>query len=124
MTDLDTRLIPRVLELITKYGKDVTFKTFPSATYTPTTGKTTPGAETDYSEKVTPPEPYEDKFIDGEIVQIGDCRVYLAASGLAFTPEKGMEVEFDAEGITWRIVRIMPVYTGESIAMYGLQLRR
>ena len=121
-TILDKRLIPRVKVIVDKYGKTVTFRTYPAETYDAASGSTTEGVKTDYSRKVTPPQNYESKYIDGEIIQEGDCQIFVPTKDLGFTPAKGMKVIFDSE--VWKIIGLKPIYTGDDIALYELQLRR
>lgn len=119
-TTLDIRMIPRVLAIIAKYGKSATFSAS-TGTYNPASGNVANTATT-YSKKIIPPYAYENKYVDGDIIKQGDMRSGVAASGLEFTPTPGMSVEIDSA--TWKIIAVSPVYTGELIAMYELQLRK
>lgn len=127
MTVLDDRLIPRTLALIEKYGKLMTFALPDGGTYDPTSGAITGDSSSSsssysYSQKATPPEAYVEDMIDGENVYKGDMRVWLPAHQLAFEPQVNMTVTIDAT--VWNVMNVEPVYTGERIAMYGLQLRK
>jgi len=120
-TKLDTKLVPKILSLVNKYGKTLVFYTYPLTAYDPTTGEETEGAATTYSLKTTPPAQYESKLIDGDLVRNGDTWVLLPASGLEFTPVPGIKVTFDS--ITLKIVSVEKIYTGDLIGAYTLQLR-
>ena len=71
---------------------------------------------------MTPPENYNSRWIDGDLILEGDAQVSLAASGLTFTPENGQVITLDSQ--KWKIVRVQSEYTGDNIGLYVLQLRR
>ena len=121
-TAFDNKMIPEILALVAQYGKTVTITLDGTSLYDPETGYGTQGYPTEYDVKVTPPEQYERQFFEGETVKIGDARVWLPASGLEFTPVISMKVDFDNQ--TWTVQSVLPIYTGEQIALYGLQIRR
>jgi hypothetical protein len=121
-TSLDTTLVPRALELVTEYGQDAVFEVPATKTYDATTGLTAETSPTDHTKKVTPPEPYDKRWIDGDLIQVDDVRVYLPASGLTFTPTRGYKVTLASSDV-FRIIRVVPIYTGESIALYEIGLR-
>lgn len=120
-TRLDIRLIPKVKLLIEKYGKTVTIQRA-TYTYDPSTLTNTPTPLTDVEIKVTPPENYSSTEVDGDLIQADDLRVWLPSKDLDWTPAPNMHVVMD--GKTFRIVQVETIYTGELIALYGLQLRR
>jgi hypothetical protein len=119
---LDDRLVPKVLEIVQKYGKIVGFVVPTSQTYDPATGTNTVTTPVTYNKKVTPPQNYSSRLIDGQNILAGDCQIFLPASGLTFAPVAGMKVTIASQ--TWAIVNAGPIYTGESIALYELQLRK
>ena len=123
MTTLDDKLLPKVADILAKFGKVVTFTTSPPASaYDPTTGENAAFTATTHSVKITPPDEYNDKYIDGDLIQRGDVKVLVAGQGLPFTPTNGMAVVIDSK--TWKIVSLKLIYSGESIAAYELQLRK
>jgi len=121
-TVLDLKLRPKVIALLEKYGKEVTFTVSPEPTYDATTGKNTAGSPTLYVKKVSPPEPCKIEFVAGELTQVGDIEVILGAKDLPFTPVLTMPVTID--GVVWKIVAVRPMYSGELIAAYTLHLRK
>jgi len=123
MTDLDTRLIPVVYDLIDKFGISATFyvELDEPDDYDPTTGHTTEDSDSGVAWDVTPPEDYADIFIDGDLIQYGDTRIYFSTQDLAFTPENGMKVVIGT--VTWKAVATDPIYSGESICAWAVQLR-
>ncbi len=95
------------------------------ATYDPETDLTTFGADDFKSVKISPPARYTEDQITGEIVQQGDLRALVARTDLedaGFEIAKQMDVVIDSE--TWKIESFSPIYSGELIAAYVLQLRK
>lgn len=119
-TALDDRLIPKTAELVARLGRSARF-TVPSGSYDPSTGAVGV-AEAYHTHKVTPPDEYEDRYVDGDAIQEGDVRVYLPSLGLAFTPQMGQTVLMGAE--EWDAISVAPIYSGRRIALYEIQLRR
>ena len=122
MTALDVRLIPKVLEIVERLGKRVTFTVAPPAAYNPDTGEAAQVAAATYSKKVSPPDLYHESLVNGDNIRKGDVRVWLPAGGLEFTPVINASVTID--GTVWTVMDVQPVYSGEKIAIYGLQLRK
>jgi len=120
-TDLDTDLIPEILSIVTEFGRTVIFTVYGSEAYNTATGAVTKSGASTYSKKVTPPEGYEEKLVDNTVIKRGDKRIYLPASGLEFTPTKMMEVKIG--DVNWRIQDVKPIYTGEQVGLYELQIR-
>jgi len=121
-TELDEELLDEVLEIIAEFGKTVTFWTYGSDDYSPTTGKRTTGDATQYNKKVIPPYEVALKYVDGDLIQMGDMLSGVAAKDIEFTPAKGMRVTID--GGIWVIQRVSPIYSGEWICVYLFQLRK
>jgi len=121
-TALDTELLAAALDLINEFGKDVTITTLASQVYDPDTGFTTEGAATDLTVKASPPTPMTDKYGMGDIIEEGDTIIFVAGSGITFTPAKNLKITIDTE--VWRIVNVIKLYSGESVAAFGLQLRQ
>lgn len=124
MTQFDDKFLPLAKRLVDKFGKVVTYEERPDpSSYDPTTGGVDETiALPTYSVKIAPPDQYKDFFIDGEIIEVGDTKTIIAAQGLEFTPTKGSA--FFIDNTVWRIVNIGPLYSGELIAAYVLQLRQ
>ena len=121
-TALDISLSPKVLDIIDRLGKTVVFHNYTEEVYDPTVGERIQGNSTDYSLKVIPPYEYALKYIDGDIIKIGDMQTGVPSSGLEFEPRQGMKVTIDE--IVWQVIRTKPIYSGERIALYMLQLRK
>jgi len=121
-TKLDIKLAAVAKKIIAKHGKNVVIKTFGTDSYDRSTGVTTRSSPTNHTVKASPPEKFDDKYIDDDLVKESDCFVYVARQDLVPTLIKGLEVTFDS--VTWKIERIIPLYSGEDIAAYQLHLRQ
>jgi len=120
MTRLDDKMLPKVLSVINDFGKDIVYHAVPFKKYDPATS-TGSGCEEDFTRKSSPPEPFEQKFIDGDTIQEGDLKTIVAGSGLPFVVEEGIRATFD--GNNWRVVGVEPFYSGDLIAAFQLHLR-
>lgn len=118
-TQFDQIFVPLAEKLIDgTFGFDATHRRV-TRTYDPTTGKNTE-SNADTTIKITPPSPYEQRRIDGTVIQIGDQRVMISsASGIVPVTGDKMIIA----GSTWQIVGISPIVSGEQTAAYELQLR-
>jgi hypothetical protein len=122
MTALDTALLPKIKSIIDTYGKDAVFTVHGISEYDPDEGSVVDSGTVEYTAKVTPPENYRADMIDGDTILVNDCHIAVAAQGLSFTPITGMAVAFD--DTNWKVITVTSGYTGESIGLYGMQLRR
>jgi hypothetical protein len=113
-------MVPLANQLIGDFGKTVTYKQRASS-FDPSTGKTS-FTETASSAIIAPPEPYKQNRIDGSTIQNGDAMTSVAGSAISFVPEIGDRVLMN--GVDWNVVAVNPVFSGELVAMYELQLRQ
>jgi hypothetical protein len=134
-TELDKKLIPKVKDIVERFGKLVKFKVTKSGTINPATGDISGSTESTFEIKVTPPQdvftPRElgvlTQYTDNDVVKIGDTQIYLPAKDLDFVPIEGMRVVIENELGTdeeWEVIRIGKIYTGDDVALYGMQLRQ
>ena len=122
MTVLDDKLVPAVLALINKFGITGVFDTGSGeGVYTATTGDVAETAST-VTRKVSPPVPFNQRLVDGATVRRDDTQVFVAGSGITFTPSIGMTIVI--AGDKWKIVSVIVLRSGEQVAAYELQLRR
>lgn len=121
-TPLDNVLPAKVVEILAKYGKTVTWTVSTGGTVDASAGKIVGATETPHTVKVSPPEPYTSRFIDGDVILAGDAKVVLAAQSLAFTPAAGQKLTIDGE--VWRVVAVNRQYSGELVAAWEAQVRR
>jgi hypothetical protein len=56
------------------------------------------------------------------VVQIGDAKSYIAQVPISFIPAIGDRVLLNS--VDWQVVGVNPVFSGEEVAMYELQLRQ
>lgn len=124
MTSVDDKLGVTAYRLISKYGSDAVFYVdlISDDDYDPETGHTTPDTPTLETVKAAPPELYSEDMIDGTAIMTGDVYTMIATQGLTFTPIISMKL--DLLGSKWKIVEVEPLYTGEEIAAWVLQLRK
>ena len=121
-TALDTKLIPKIATLIAARGMTVVFEVDGVSGYDPATGTGTKTVKIRHSLKVSPPETFSQRYVDGETILMGDANILLPAQSLAFTPKPGILVEL--LGQDWLIINVSPIMTGEQIGAYQLQIRR
>jgi len=105
-TELDKELVPEVYTLIDELGEAVIFEVADGLLY---------------SLKITPPEPFQDSFIDNDVIREGDLTTYVAAKDIPFTPAPGIKMTLESKDYT--VIKVSPIYTGELIALYTLHLR-
>lgn len=117
---LDSVMVPLANQLIGDFGKTVSYKQRASS-YDPSTGKTS-FTETETSAIIAPPEPYKQNRIDGTVIQQGDVMTSIAGSSISFVPEISDRVLMN--GVDWQVVGVNPVFSGELVALYELQLRQ
>lgn len=120
-TSLDTKIRPKVKEILASYGKDVTVQTLSVREYDPTTGDTEESGEEAHVVKASPPWPVDLKYFDETTVEVGDAMIIIAAKDLPFTPANRQRVTIDSR--KWHVVRHVPVYSGEQVAAYMLHIR-
>lgn len=120
MTQFDDIFVPLAEKLVDgTFGFDVTHRRV-AKTYDPTTGKNTESVS-NTAVKVTPPAPYNNRQIDGTLIQIGDQWVIMSgASGIV--PRLGDL--FIISGGTWRVEQIDPIVSGEQTAAYTIRMRQ
>lgn len=106
--------------LADQYGKEITYRQV-SSSYDPTTGQNTE-TTTDHTVKTAPPSAYTQRQLDSSQVQVGDLRVILPDKPISFTPSTSDRVVID--GVIGSIVQANPLYSGELVAYWDLQVRK
>ncbi len=119
-TPLDTKLIPAVQDLLKKYGKSVTFTTFSSKTYNPATGSVSTSSS-QVSHRITPPVRFDTSLIDNTTIEYEDLQTYSDPIS-TITFEVGLGVTIDSR--KYQVVSVSPIYSGDDICLYELQLRK
>lgn len=108
---------------ITKYGKAVVFRKLTAGARNPATLKT------DVSENQYPAralvENYTAYQINGTTIRAGDLKLTIAAQGNEL-PELGWFVDFNnlGEVLTYSVVMVESVFSGEQAALYICQVRK
>ncbi len=106
-TKLDTKLRPVARDLISSLGKDALIIEPGVSTYNPDTGRNVESAEIVHEVKITPPFPYQDRLITGDIIQKGDLRCYIADLDLGFVLKNTWKAVFEfvveISGITYNM---------------------
>ena len=121
-TQLDKELRPVVLEIINEVGRNMQFS-FPLAkSYDPATGTGSESIFKTVTAKASPPIDFEQRYVNDDSVKRGDVKIFLAAKNLSFTPIIDMEVKFD--GISFKAIAVLPIYSGEQVAAFEVQLRK
>lgn len=120
-TAFDEIFVPLALELLEEFGKTVSI-TERAATdsYNPKTGSVNADPSS-FTIKIIPPDKFKDFYVDGDLIEEGDLLTGFAASGLEFTPTKGMIIDLD--GTDWTMVDLRAIYSGDDIALYETKLR-
>ena len=122
MTSLDDKLLPAVLKLINDLGTPMTYEITTGKTYDPETRKSTAGTTTTHSNvKSAPPDKYNQRFIDGDLIKQGDMVTYVAGKDAVFTPVINMKVTH--QGNVYKAMNVSPIYSGDFIAAWEIQLR-
>lgn len=112
--------------LIAKKGTEVTLRTFapgalPDANEPWRAGTNTPTNQTVKAVFLD----YEQKYIDGSTIRMGDQRVFMPAadtSEVAIAPEVDSLIIRGSE--TWKVVKPKPLNPGNQLVMFEIQVRQ
>jgi len=118
VNDFDLEMAIVATELITEFGKDVTYYQN-NNTINPITGELTT-SETTFSIRVAPPSAVNISNVDNKVIQAGDMEVILDGD-ITFYPEAQDILLLD--GIRYNIVAVSPLYSGDLIAIYTIFCR-
>jgi len=114
------------LNLINRFGQSMTYTSKAAAAYSVSTSSVTL-TNTDYTVKGVVFDfdtmNTGTQMLDNSLIEAGDRRVYIAASGLNFTPKLEDTLTINSE--VWRVVRIInAIDPGGTMLLYDLQIRR
>lgn len=119
MTTLDTTMRQTAVNLVDKYGKNVTHTIVTEGSYDPTTGTITPSSTSNTVKAIV--EDYKGiELVSGQILH-GDVKITLPALGNT-KPEINDKITIDT--VEYMIVSIKTVWSGEYPAVYELQVRK
>jgi hypothetical protein len=110
------------VDILAELGRLVDVDVTTGATHNKATGAVTSGTTTRYTVQASPPLAYDLRYVDGRVIRAGDAAVWLAAQGLAFTPEEGQKVDF-GDGL-WTVVDFETFAVEDVNAAYRLHVRR
>lgn len=125
-TPLDTRINPKVLKAITKWGRLLVLRTFPTVSINKVAGTVNQGPAADFSVKGFGPLEYDQALVNGTTVQAGDCYAIILPvdiTGTSLVPKivTGLGVLVDSK--VWKVVTFTPYKPGDDVAAFELQLR-
>ena len=119
-TELDTKIVPKVLAVIARVGIPATWTPSPTRVLNRTTRAVVETPATPVSVTVTPPAPITARKATALGVVAHAMEVLCAGSGLSFTPEDDQVVTL--LGRTYKVVRADPLYSGTQIAAWDVFL--
>lgn len=112
--------------LIAKNGQDVTLRSFTATAPADPAKPWKPGGNTPVNATVKAVFlDYEQKYVDGTVIQMGDQKVYMPSydtSNNLIAPEREGQVLRGAE--VWKIVNIKPLNPNGQAIMFELQVRQ
>lgn len=131
MTVLDGPLRGVAKTLLGQLGKTVTYRRIVAGDYDPQTSDTWPETKTTATIAVQVEDTNRLEKLGFELtgeIRTGDFGLVLAAQafeeafGAGLRPEGGDEVDFESK--TYRVLQVKPLYSGDQVATYTLQVRR
>ena len=124
-TELDTEVAEAIVEVLEELGKTLQFRVDPEGVFSQSESSFTAGEPVYYGPKAIPPYEFQSHFIDGDLVRLNDLQTGIAGYGLEFelTPGTLKRIQVTVDTIVYKIVRVLPIYSGERVALYLLQLR-
>lgn len=108
-------------EKLLVHGRTVSVTSY-AESYNPATGTNTQTPTTYTGVVASPILSYEDKYINNDLIKLGDGYVIIPNYGLAFTPAIGQLLVADA--VNWRILSAKPYTYQTGVVAYECQLRK
>jgi hypothetical protein len=112
----DIEFAELAVELVDGEGRDVAVE-IDTLTNDPLTGKVNVTATATHNVKCSPPSPVRERYVDGDVIRIGDMMTYFKRDGLPFTPVLGMRVDD-----RWTATRVDPLISGNQTAAFRVFL--
>jgi len=113
--------------LILKNGQAVTLRSFTAAAAPDPAKPWEPGANSAVDQTVDAVFlDYEQKFIDGALIQTGDQRVFIpstTSAGAALSPDPEVEGLILRGAEEWKIMNVMPLNPNGQTIMFEIQVR-
>lgn len=128
-TAFDTKFRALAKKLVAKFGVTTGIYTkITHGTMNDDTNKVEGGSTNAQSIAMSPPVRYDQADIDGSNIRYEDFKVYIAATDFedAFGAAATVDTEdiLEINGITLRIIEPDPIYSGEQVAVYKIQVRK
>lgn len=120
MTELDAEIGPLALELIDEFGKSISYAKVTSGEYDTTTGEGIITAPVVSIKGIV--EEFKGQDFASGLIEGGDKKITVAAQAFDEVPTSSDTVTLD--NLTYTIVGVKTVYSGELPAIYELQARR
>lgn len=110
--------------LIGTLGASATLTRTTPGEYDPISGLSGMPRTTNYSVKISPPERYsrQDVATGQGAIQQDDFRVLVAASALSIEPSAQTDT-LRVAGTVFKVIALAPVYSGDQVAAYEMQVR-
>jgi len=124
-TALDLSLGATVVNLIARLGKTVSFTVKTVGAYDETTGHAAESDPVVYSKKVSPPDKYDRRLVDGHTIQKDDLKVIVPGKDLEWNPLTlaVSNIVVTIDGKLFNVIKVTPIYSGDDVAAYEYQLR-
>ena len=122
MTILDDKMVPGMLKIADKLGKDVTVEVITTPTYVPSTGVGTVPKDTPVTKKLVGMSAVDDFYVANGTAEDGDVQGLFAASGLGLTPSKGTKITIDS--VEWVVYRFETITPGAQVIAYKVFMRK
>lgn len=91
--------------------------------YDPITGSEGLGTASTAVFKASPPTRYKHNQVDGTRIRMNDLQIILATKDQTVVPDPATDTLLIA-GVSYTIVDVESIYTGDEAAAYTLQIRR
>ncbi len=123
---LDIEMALVTLELLEEFGKTVQFTIDSEGVYDQSESEFSEASPVYYAKKIVPPDKYDKEFVDGDLIRANDLQTGVAGDGLEFelTPGTLTRIHVTIDTEVFKIVKVQPIYSGEQVAIYMLQLRQ
>jgi len=120
MTALDTKARATAVRLLNKYGKAVSHTIVTEGTYDPITGDVSGGSTSVGVPKAILEEYSGEEYAAG-LVEKGDKKLTIAAKG---NTEPNPNDRFIVDSVTYTVIAVQVIWSGEEHALYVSQVRR
>lgn len=121
MTEFGDEMRDLAVELIDDdLGAVMTYQTSSIGAFDPATQKATETLA-NFTIKGAPTFLFDEHMIDGDTIRISDLQTILSARDLTFTPDISGVIIFSS--VTYRILRVRPLFSDENEAAWWLHLR-